>query len=199
MVGIWCSLEKAFNLSVHVGIYFQNKIFGVSGAENRGMGVIVSVQFSCSVLSNSWRPQELQHARPPCPSPTPGVHPNPCPLSRWCHPQSYLLSSPSPLALNLFQHQGLFQWTGSSHQVAEVLELQLQHQCFQWLFRVNILWDWLVWSPCCPRDSQESSTAPSSKAMSNQNLNWYSACSLILHITILDLSLLLQQSCNSSL
>ena len=44
MVSIWCSLEKAFNLSVHVGIYFQNKIFGVSGAENRGMGVIVSVQ-----------------------------------------------------------------------------------------------------------------------------------------------------------
>ena len=130
MVGIWCSLEKAFNLSVHVGIYFQNKIFGVSGAENRGMGVSVSVQFSCSVLSNSWRPQELQHARPPCPSPTPGVHPNPCPLSRWCHPQSYLLSSPSPLALNLFQHWGLFKRISSLHQVAKVLEFQLQHQSF---------------------------------------------------------------------
>ena len=45
-----------------------------------------SVQLSCSVVSNSLRPHKLQHARPPCPSPTPGVHPNSCPLSRWCHP-----------------------------------------------------------------------------------------------------------------
>ena len=45
-----------------------------------------SVQFSCSVMSNSLQPHEPQHARPPCPSPTPGVHPNSCPLSRWCHP-----------------------------------------------------------------------------------------------------------------
>jgi len=45
-----------------------------------------SVQFSGSVVSNSLRPHELQHARPPCPSPTPRVHSNSCPLSRWCHP-----------------------------------------------------------------------------------------------------------------
>ena len=45
-----------------------------------------SVQFSRSVVSNSLRPHELQHSRPPCPSPTPGVHPNPCPSSRRCHP-----------------------------------------------------------------------------------------------------------------
>ena len=45
-----------------------------------------SVQFSRSVESDSLWPQELQHTRPPCPSPTPGVHPNSCPLSRWCHP-----------------------------------------------------------------------------------------------------------------
>ena len=44
------------------------------------------VQFRCSVVSDSLRPHELQHARPPCPSPTPGVHPNSCPLSWWCHP-----------------------------------------------------------------------------------------------------------------
>ena len=44
-----------------------------------------SVQFSRSVVSNSLQPHELQHTMPPCPSPTPGVHPNPCPLSRWCH------------------------------------------------------------------------------------------------------------------
>ena len=45
-----------------------------------------SVQFSCSVVSDSLWPHEPQHARPPCPSPTPRVHPQPCPLSRWCHP-----------------------------------------------------------------------------------------------------------------
>ena len=47
---------------------------------------VYSVQFSRSVGSNSLRPHELQYARPPCPSSTPGVHPNPSPLSRWCHP-----------------------------------------------------------------------------------------------------------------
>ena len=47
---------------------------------------IVSVQFSHSVVSDSFRPHELQHARPPCPSPTPGVHLDSCPSSQWCHP-----------------------------------------------------------------------------------------------------------------
>ena len=45
-----------------------------------------SVQFSRSVVSDSLRPHEPQNARPPCPSPTPGIYPNPCPSSRWCHP-----------------------------------------------------------------------------------------------------------------
>ena len=47
---------------------------------------MLSVQFSSSVVPDSLQPHELQHVRPPCPSPTPGVHPNPCPLSQWCHP-----------------------------------------------------------------------------------------------------------------
>ena len=67
---------------------------------------IDSVQFSRSVMSDSLWSHELQHARLPCPSPTPGVHPNPCLLSRWCHPTIYPLSSPSPPALNLSQYQG---------------------------------------------------------------------------------------------
>ena len=50
-----------------------------------------------------------------------------------------ILSSPFPLALDLSQHQGLFQWVNSSHQVAKILELQLQHQSFQWIFRVDFL------------------------------------------------------------
>ena len=83
-----------------------------------------SVQFSHSVVSYSLQPHELQHARPPCPSPTPGVYPNPCPLSQWCHPTHPLLC-PSPPALNLSQHQGIFKWVNSWHEVAKVLEFQL--------------------------------------------------------------------------
>ena len=69
---------------------------------------------------------------------------------------SHPLSSPSPPAFSLSQHQGLFQWISSSHQVAEVLEFQLQHQSFQWIFRTDFLQDGLVRSPCSPRDSRES-------------------------------------------
>ena len=60
------------------------------------LGLLSSVQFSCSVMSDSLRPHELQHARLPCPSPTPGVYTNSCPLSRWCHLTISSLSSPSP-------------------------------------------------------------------------------------------------------
>ena len=67
---------------------------------------------------------------------------------------SHPLPSPSPTALSLSQHQGLFQWVSFSHQAAKVLELQ--HQSFPWKFRVDFILDWLVRS-CSPRDSQESS------------------------------------------
>ena len=58
---------------------------------------------------------------------------------------SHPLSSPSPFAFNLPQHQALFQWVGSSHQVAKVLEFQLQHQSFQWTLRTDFLQDGLVY------------------------------------------------------
>ena len=60
---------------------------------------IISVQFSHSVMSDSLRPHGLQHTRPPCPSPTPGVHPNSCPWSWWCHPT--ISSSAVPLSSHL--------------------------------------------------------------------------------------------------
>ena len=104
---------------------------------------VMLVQFSCSVMSDSLRPQGLQHARPPCPSPTPRVYSNSCPLSQWCQPPHPLLS-PSPSAFNLSQHQGFCKWVSSLHQVAKVLEFQLQHQSFQWLFRTDFFrMDWL--------------------------------------------------------
>ena len=75
-----------------------------------------SLQFSHSVLSDSLQPHEPQHTRPPCPSPTPRVHQNPCPSSRWCHPTISSSLSPSPPALNLSQHQGRLKWVSFWHQ-----------------------------------------------------------------------------------
>ena len=98
-----------------------------------------SVQCSRSVMSDSVRPHEPQHGRPPYPPPTPGVHPNPCPLSRWCHPTISSSVVPFSPACNLSQHQSLFQWVSSSLDVAKVLEFQLQHQSFQWIFRTDFL------------------------------------------------------------
>ena len=86
--------------------------------------------------------------------------PRSCPLHWWCHPtisSSVTLFSLCPQcspASELFPMSQLF------NQVTRMLELQLQHQSFQWVFRIAFLWDWLIWSPHCPRDSQESSPAP---------------------------------------
>ena len=84
-----------------------------------------SVQFSDSVASDSSRPHESQHARPPCPSPTPRVHSNSCPSSQWCHPaisSSVIPFSSCPQSLPASE---FFQWVNSSHEVAKVLEFQL--------------------------------------------------------------------------
>jgi len=73
---------------------------------------------------------------------------------------SHPLLSPSPPTFNLSQHQGLLKWFSSSHQVVKVLVFQLQHESFQWIFRTDFLYDGLAGSPCCPRNSQESSPTP---------------------------------------
>ena len=88
-----------------------------------------SVQFSRSVMSYSLWPCELQHARPPCPSPTPGVHPNSCPSSQWCHPTISSSVIPFSSCLQSFPTSGCFpmsQFTSGG----QVLEFQLQHQSF---------------------------------------------------------------------
>ena len=85
---------------------------------------------------------------------------------------SYPLTFPSPSALNLSQHQGLFRWVSSSHQVAKVMELQLQHQSFQWTPRTDLLLDGLVGSPWSPRDSQESSPTSQFKSINSSALSF---------------------------
>ena len=107
--------------------------------ENHSGFYICSVQFSHSVMSDSLWPQGLQHTRLPCPSPTPRACSNSCPLRQWCHPT--ILSSVVPFspAFNLSQHQGLFKWVSSLHQVDKILEFQLPHQSFQWTPRTYLL------------------------------------------------------------
>ena len=143
---------------------------------------ISSVQLSCLVVSDLLRPHGLQHTRPPCPSPTPGVYLNSWPLSQRCHQPSHPLSSPSPPAFNLSQHQGLFKWVSSSHLVAKVLEFQLQHQSFQWTLRTDLLQDGLVGCPCSPRDAQESSPTPQFKSINSSVLSFlYSPTLMPIH------------------
>ena len=106
--------------------------------------VIIGVQFSHSVVSDSSRPHESQHARPPCPWPTPGVYPNPCPSSWWCHPTISSSVVPFSSCLQSFPASKSFQWVSSLHQVAKVLEFQLKHQSFQLIFRtISFRMDWL--------------------------------------------------------
>ena len=107
---------------------------------------------SVAVVSNSLQPHGLQHARFPCPSPTPGACSNSCPLSQWCHSTISPSVIPFSSCLQSFPASESFQGVSSLHQVAEILGFQFQHQPFQWIFRTNFLSDWLVWSPWSPID-----------------------------------------------
>ena len=101
--------------------------------------LLESVQFSCSVVSDSLWPHESQHSRPPCPSPTLGfAQTHVRRVGDAIQPSHPLLPS-SPPAPNPSQYQGLFQWVNSSYELAKVLEFQLQHQSFQWIFRTDFL------------------------------------------------------------
>ena len=84
---------------------------------------------------------------------------------------SHPLLSPFPPALNPSQHQSLFQWVNSSHEVAKVLELQLQHHSLQRNPRADLLQNGLVGSPCSPRDFQESFPTPPFKTINSSALS----------------------------
>ena len=131
-----------------------------------------SVQFSSVAQScPTLRPHESQHARPPCPSPTPGVHSDSRLLSQWCHPAISSSVVPFSSCPNPSQHQSLFQWVNSLHEVAKVLEFQLYHHSLQRNPRADLLQNGLVGSPCSPRDSQESSPTPQFKSINSSVLS----------------------------
>ena len=141
-----------------------------------------SVQFSRSVVSDSLQPHEPQHARPPCPSPTPTSHPNLCPLSQWCHltisssvvpfssfPQSFPTSRSFPMSQ-------LFTTGGQSIGVSASTSVLLMNTQ-----------DWSplsgqVGSPCSPRDSQESSPTPKFKSINSAAFSYpYSSTLTSIH------------------
>ena len=95
---------------------------------------------------------------------------------------SHPLSSPSPTAPNPSQHQGLFQWINSLHEVAKLLEFQLQYQAFQWTPRTDLLKDGLVGSPCSPGDSQESSPTPQFKSINSSAKHCVKHCMFIISL-----------------
>ena len=113
------------------------------------------------------QPHGLQHARLPCPSPTPRAYSNSCPLCQWC---SLVLCHPFLLLPSIFPSMSLFQWVSSSYQVTKVLELQ--HQSFQWIFRTDFLEDWLAGSLCSSRDSQKPSPTPQFKSINSSALSF---------------------------
>ena len=114
---------------------------------------IAAHQASLSI-TNSWSP------------------PKPCPLSRWCHPT--ILSSVVPFSscLQSFPALGSFPISQFFASGGQILEFQLQHQSFQWIFRTDFLLDWLVGSPCSPRDFQESSPTPQFKSINSSVLSF---------------------------
>ena len=102
------------------------------------------VQFSRSVVSDTLRPHEPQHTRPPCPSPTPGVHPNPCPLCWWCHPTISSSVVPFSSSSQSFPASGSFQMSQLSTSGDQCIGVSLQHQSLQWTpglipFRMDLL------------------------------------------------------------
>ena len=123
-----------------------------------------SVQFSRSVMSDSLRPHESQHTRPPCPSPTPGVHWESRPSSQWCHPAISssvvpFFSCPQSLpASESCPMSQLFAWGGQSTGVSALASVLPKKS--------------RGWSPCSPRDSQESSPAPQFKSINSSALSF---------------------------
>ena len=131
-----------------------------------------TVQFSSSVMSNSLRPHELQHARPPSPSPTPGVQPDSRPSSQWCHPaisSSVVPFSSCPHSLpasESFPMTQFFTWGGQSTGVSALASYLPRKP------RADPLQNGLAGSPCSPRDSQESSPTPQFKSVNSSELRF---------------------------
>ena len=148
-----CSLLQGMFLTQELNqglLHYRQSLYHLS---YQGSHKGTSVQFSCLVVSNSLRPMNRSMPGLPVHHQLPEFIQTHVHWVSDANQPSHPLSSPCLPDFNLSQHQGLFKWVSSSQQVAKVLEFQFQHQSIQWIFKVNFLSDWLVWSPCNPGDS----------------------------------------------
>ena len=128
----------------------------------------LSVQFSSSVMSNSLRPHRLQYARLPCPSPTPRVYSNSCPLSLWCHPTISSSVVPFSSCLQSFPASGSFQMSQFFTSGGQRIGVSASAS----VLPIDFLEDGLVGTPCSPRNSQESSPTPQFKSINSSVLSF---------------------------
>ena len=133
---------------------------------------VSSVQFSHSVMFNSLWPHESQHTRPPCPSPTPRVYPNLCPLSRWCHPSISTSVVPFSSCPQSFPASGSFQrsqlFTSGGPNIGVSASTSVLPMNTQDLSPLG----WTGWISLLPRDSQESSLTPQFKSINSSVLSF---------------------------
>ena len=169
------SLDLKYYITPFLDLYYPEHFRIIEKIEVsiiKDLRLVTSVQFSRSVMSDSLRSHALQHARPLCPSPTPGVHPDSRPLSQWCHPAisssviPFSSCPPSLSASESFPMSQLFTWGGQSTAVSAFASF---------LPKKSQGWSPSEWtgSPCSPRDSQESSPAPQFKSINSSALSLF--------------------------
>ena len=128
-IGRWILYHWATNLSMTKPFIYSE----------REAHLFLSVQFTCSFVSDSWWPHRLQHARLPCPSPTPGAFSNSRLSSQWCHPTTASSVVPFSNCLQSFPASGSFQVSLFFTSGGQSIGVSLQHQSFQWILRTDYL------------------------------------------------------------
>ena len=129
--------------------------------------IIRAVQFSCSVVSNSLRPHEPQHARPPCPSPTPRVYKNSCPLSWWCHPTISSSVIPFSSCPQSFPASGSFQMSQLFTSGGQRIGVSASTSVLQMNTQDWSPFGWTGWIFLLSKDSKESSLTPKFKTINS--------------------------------
>ena len=177
---VWPNLRAgSYELIMHVNVslYINNLIvlherFDFFPNIFTHLFLLVTVQFSCSVVSNSLWPHGLQHDRPPCPSPTPGAYSNSFPLLQWCHSTISFFVIPFSSHLQSFPASGYFQMSQLFTLGGQSIGVSASKSI---LPRNTQDWSPLGWtggSPCSARDSQESSPTSQFKSINSLALRF---------------------------
>ena len=143
---------------------------------------ISSAQLSCSVMFDSLRPHEPQHSRRPCPSATPGIHPNPCPLCRWCHPTISFSVVPFSSFPQSFPASGFFQMSQHSTAGGQSIGLSASTSILSMNTQDWSALGWTCWISLQSKGSQESSSTPQFKSINSSALSFlYSPTLTFIH------------------